>query len=182
MFMPVPILIASKSSFRRDYYTIQLRRYGYTVYWADGGVNCLEQARQHRPDVVILEMSLPWGGSEGLLALRDEEPALRRAAIIFIESGKSHADLYLLGRISTHDFFLFQRFPSIGEVIRTIEFVLRKRQMLLNSADSLATDDPESVRGLLLPTKTGELSHTVSHHRAVPCEPQAVATDSKNLR
>jgi CheY-like chemotaxis protein len=182
MFMPASILIASKSSFCRDYYAVQLRRSGYVVYSADGGVNCLEQTRQHCPDVVILEMSLPWGGSEGLLALRDEEPTLRRAAIIFIESGKSPADLYLLGRFSTHDFFLFQRFPSIGDVIHTIEFVLRKRQLSLNSPDTVAIGDLESAHGQLLSTTTEELPHTESHHRDALHEPETVTIDSKDSR
>lgn len=181
MFMPASILVASASPFRREHYAAGLRRSGYSVGLADGGVNCLTQARQHRPDVVILEMSLPWGGSDGLLALRDEEPALRHAAIIFVESCKSPADLYKLGRISTHDFFLFQRLPSISEVIRTIDFVLRQRQVLLPTADSSPLNGLEMpIPRPQQPATAVESARAATSVRAVAFESQAVVTVSRD--
>jgi CheY-like chemotaxis protein len=56
----------------RSVYRHYLTRHGYEVEVAEGGVDCLEKMERTPPDVLILDLNIPWGGGEGVLAvLRD---------------------------------------------------------------------------------------------------------------
>nr|MCU0983008.1 response regulator [Pirellulaceae bacterium] len=50
---------------------------GFTVETAQDGLACLAQLqRGPQPDVVVLELDMPWGGGDGVLAMLREEARL----------------------------------------------------------------------------------------------------------
>src|SRR5258705_6358369 len=61
------VLIASSSAFRRELYQQAIHSLGHEVSLADGGVDCVQQVRVRRPDLLVLEAPLLWGGSDGVL-------------------------------------------------------------------------------------------------------------------
>src|SRR5689334_21457257 len=67
------VLIASSSAFRRDLYQQAVHSLGHEVVLADGGVDCVQQMRSHRPDLLVLEAPLLWGGSDGVLEIMGEQ-------------------------------------------------------------------------------------------------------------
>lgn len=62
---------------------------GYHIRTAANGLDCLEKLRQATPDLLILDLHLPWGGSEGVLAVMRAEPALRRVPVVIITANQS---------------------------------------------------------------------------------------------
>lgn len=70
------------------------------------GVACLCELRQSPPDVLALAADLPWGGSDGVLEVMWEDPALSRIPIILIDreprSGHSPEGLHanVFGRLA----------------------------------------------------------------------------------
>jgi DNA-binding response OmpR family regulator len=46
---------------------------GFDVVVASNGLECLALLREVRPDVVVLNWELPWGGGDGVLSVLQEE-------------------------------------------------------------------------------------------------------------
>ncbi|MCE9607900.1 MAG: response regulator [Planctomycetia bacterium] len=53
----------------RDYLTGR----GFDVEVASNGLQCLLLLREMRPDIVVLNWELPWGGGDGVLSVLQEE-------------------------------------------------------------------------------------------------------------
>jgi DNA-binding response OmpR family regulator len=64
-------------------------RLGWMVQTAQGAIECLELFQRRLPDVLVLDLRLPWGGADGLLAVMREEPELARVSVILTCSGVS---------------------------------------------------------------------------------------------
>src|SRR5437870_1316196 len=61
------ILVASSSAFRQCMYRDAIESLAHQVSVVSGGVECLAQIHAQRPDLLILEAPLFWGGAEGVL-------------------------------------------------------------------------------------------------------------------
>lgn len=72
----------------------QLYRQGYEVDTAAGGLECLGKLRRGGFDLLVLNLELPWGGGEGVLAVVREDPELRRIPVILTSAEASPAFLY----------------------------------------------------------------------------------------
>jgi CheY-like chemotaxis protein len=58
-------------------YRYFLTKHGYEVETSADGLECLSKLRQAKPAVLVLDVELRWGGSDGVLAwLREESPTL----------------------------------------------------------------------------------------------------------
>ena len=104
------VLAASQSAFRRDWYVDQLRLYGIEVATAVDGIDCVVQMRTWHPEIVVLEPSLLWGGSVGVLAVREEETELRQIPVVLIAANGISANWYQLAQYSLQGLIL--RRPS----------------------------------------------------------------------
>ena len=71
------LLIAISDAEWCELYRRFLTELGYEVETATNGLDCLANLRQVAPAVLVLDLELPWGGGDGVLAwLREESPAL----------------------------------------------------------------------------------------------------------
>lgn len=52
---------------------------------ATGGVDCLAELRRWRPDVLVLDAELPWGGGDGVLEIMSEDDALARIPVVLLD-------------------------------------------------------------------------------------------------
>ena len=116
--LPLHVMVASGSGYRRWWYSEQLQLCGMEVSIAYDGVDCIEQMRNLRPDVVLLEPSLLWGGTQGVLAVRAEELELQNIPIVLIADEGISADWYQLAQYPVQGLLL--RRPSRAELADTL--------------------------------------------------------------
>ena len=119
--MPTQVLVASASAYRRWWYVEQLRLYGMKAATAVDGLDCIEQMRTSRPDVVLLEPSLLWGGSDGVLAVRSEDTSLQNIPVVLVAFDGVSVAWYQLAQYSLQGLLL--RLPSGQELAATLLLV-----------------------------------------------------------
>lgn len=77
------LLIADANDELRDHYRQFLSEYGYDVKTSSNGVDCLRNLRLATPSVLVLDLELRWGGSDGVLDwVRKELPPHAIAVIL----------------------------------------------------------------------------------------------------
>lgn len=106
-----------------DTLTFNLTREGYEVIRADDGVTALDLARQHNPDLIVLDVMLP--GLDGLTVCR----TLRRetdAPIVLLTARSSEVDR-IVGLDTGADDYIIKPF-SLGELLARLRAVMRRGQ------------------------------------------------------
>lgn len=94
--MTYRVLLAEDDRFLRKAAAITLERHGFEVETADNGADALRQAREARPDLVLLDLIMPaMQGFEVLRALK-ADPATAAIPVIVLTNlsqEKDRADL-----------------------------------------------------------------------------------------
>jgi CheY-like chemotaxis protein len=116
-FSAMHVLIASSSAYRRELYQQAIHSLGHDVSLADGGVDCIEQVRVRRPDLLVLEAPLHWGGCDGVLDMLQGRNSFR-LRVILVAAGTGSIDWFQLSRFRVDD-VLF-RLPTLQELQRAI--------------------------------------------------------------
>jgi DNA-binding response OmpR family regulator len=62
------LLIADSDRLLCEIYERYFAARGFDVATASDGLACLERIREFRPDALLLEWEIPWGGGDGVLA------------------------------------------------------------------------------------------------------------------
>jgi len=93
MMLKPAVLVASFSRALLAAVQDELGRRGYVVATAEGGLDCLAQMRKLSPEIVVLDLSLPWGGGDGVLAQMREEPGIARTPIVLLTEDGSAGSL-----------------------------------------------------------------------------------------
>jgi CheY-like chemotaxis protein len=91
----IHVLIALRDAARLKSYREFLNREGFDVTVTTSALECWVELECRRPDVLVLEKELPWGGGDGVLALIDDEPETRDIPVILLRgdtevAGSSH--------------------------------------------------------------------------------------------
>jgi hypothetical protein len=117
----IAALVVSSSIFRGIWYSHRQPDFGIDVQVANGGVECIERLRSGQHDVVILETSLLWGGSEGVLAIREEDPVMKAIPFVLVALDEIPPLTYELALKQLQSFLI--RVPSIEELVTTVHLV-----------------------------------------------------------
>jgi CheY-like chemotaxis protein len=112
------VLIASSSAFRRDLYRQVIDGLGHEVTFASGGVDCIQQLHLRRPDLLLLEAPLLWGGADGVLQVLHERRNEFQSRVILVAVSAGSIDWFQLSRFHVDD-VLF-RLPTVPELQRAI--------------------------------------------------------------
>ncbi len=105
--MSVRVLIADPDRYLLATYKAQLSSGGFDVATAEDGLECLQMLREFKPDVLVLEPSIPWGGGDGILSLLHEDPDLPQVPVILIvTSGCSPQVLYNIAPFPVSDYLV----------------------------------------------------------------------------
>ena len=126
------VLIASSSAFRRDFYQQAIHNLGHAVLLSDGGVDCVQQLRARRPDLLVLETPLLWGGSDGVLEILKEQQSMP-VRVVLVAAGTGSIDWFQLSRFRVDD-MLF-RLPTIQELQRAIGNALPRAAKIAKQPD-----------------------------------------------
>jgi DNA-binding response OmpR family regulator len=78
------VLIADSDEALLVIYREYLRQDGFRVATAASGLECIARLRDFQPHLLILELDLPWGRGEGVLARTAEESDLPRVPVIVL--------------------------------------------------------------------------------------------------
>jgi DNA-binding NtrC family response regulator len=115
------IVVASSSSYRQATYREALEKLGHRVETAGNGVECVEVLHAEKPDLLVLEAPLQWGGSDGVLDVLEQDLGPHAVPVIVLAVGSGSIDWFQLSRFRIDD-FLF-RVPTMQELGQAIDSV-----------------------------------------------------------
>jgi DNA-binding NtrC family response regulator len=79
-----------------------LKKAGYTVFTANNGIDALVMVKEHRPDMVFLDVSMPqMGGKEALKLIREVDLNI---AVVVVSGFTSEEDARTLLADGAYDF------------------------------------------------------------------------------
>ena len=78
------VLLAEADRDLRNGYSDFLSRHGFQVDTVTNGLECLAKLRRFVPDMLVLDLELPWGGGDGVLALLCEDSRLVPTRVILM--------------------------------------------------------------------------------------------------
>jgi len=84
------LLIAEDDEFSRDMLVRRLERNGFEVVGAADGREALLAARQHRPDVIIMDLDMPIMDGRSAIRSLHNDPHLFRIPIIVLTAHRTH--------------------------------------------------------------------------------------------
>ena len=102
---PRPILIVEDDQDQRDVLEHRLHKQGFRTLTADGGRAAVALAREHRPQLILLDLEMPDG--DGLTACHTlfDDPNTCELPVIIV-SGSERADIVRVSRAAGCRFFL----------------------------------------------------------------------------
>jgi two-component system OmpR family response regulator len=119
------VLIVEDEPSIADILRITLKFHGYTVHTAASGRQALAAAREHRPDLVLLDVMLPDGnGWEVCRTLRAESDTVGDPAVIFVTARDAPRDV-VGGLALGGDDYITKPF-GVDEVLARVQAVLRR--------------------------------------------------------
>lgn len=137
--MPIHVLVASTSAYRRSRYVDELSSRGMQVTVAMDGIDCIARMRSARPDVLLLELSLLWGASHGVLAVRSEEPDLQTIPVVLMAVDGMTDEWYSAAQYSIQGFLLHRTsgelLASTLKAVATESFSANERPPMQNTRE-----------------------------------------------
>ncbi|MDJ0340526.1 response regulator transcription factor [Streptomyces sp. H10-C2] len=128
---PATVLIVEDEPGIADILRITLKYHGFTVHTAATGRQAVAAAREHRPDLVLLDVMLPDGnGWEVCRTLRAESDDL---AVIFVTARDAPRDV-VGGLALGGDDYITKPF-GVDEVVARVHAVLRRTRRETEPAD-----------------------------------------------
>lgn len=104
--MPIRVLIADPDVSLLSTYREPFFRQGFELGTAISGLDCIDRLRECRPDVLVLEPHIPWGGGDGILAIMGESPVLATVPVMILTSGQDPCVLKGVGDFPISDYHL----------------------------------------------------------------------------
>jgi sigma-B regulation protein RsbU (phosphoserine phosphatase) len=119
---PIRVLIADHDELLLENYTAFFREISWETAVATSGLQCVEQLRTFRPDVLVLEPELPWGGGAGVLAEMHGVSGVPLAPVMILTAGRDKDELT---RVFEYQVDEFQLKPlNADELARKISWLL----------------------------------------------------------
>ncbi len=114
------ILVVDDMAIFRDPIAASLRLAGYTTYCAKDGISALAEMRQHHPDLVLLDISMPVLDGMGVLRAMRRDPALVKTPVILLTALADKKFVVEAAKLGVRDYLLKSRF-SLAELAQRIK-------------------------------------------------------------
>ena len=101
---PIRVLTVDDEPAITELLSMALRYEGWDVTTAHSGTTAVQAARDTRPDVLVLDPSLPCGGGDGVLAVMRDDTDLPPIAVIVLANGHDRSSLYRLAQFHVHSY------------------------------------------------------------------------------
>jgi DNA-binding response OmpR family regulator len=138
--MRLSLLVAHAEVNAADYFQLIHAEHRFDVQTAISGVECLNILRQQRPDVLVLDHNLLWGGGDGVLAHMREERHWAQVPVVFIHDGPANEISPLL---ETPVVCCLRRPYQFSELVRCIDYAARMNTRLPESRNLRHPRSPE---------------------------------------
>lgn len=120
------VLLADTDGYLLASYREALVERGFDVATACDALDCLEQLRTFRPQLLVLEPTIPWGGGDGVLSLMHEAADVPLVPVLVVTRGCDSGLLYRLARFRLHGYHL--KPVSAKRLAARIDAILRSGQ------------------------------------------------------
>lgn len=135
MSTPEKILVVEDEPALQDTLAYNLTRQGYTVHTSGDGLNALDMAHEHRPDLVVLDIMLPsLDGFEVCRLLRQQS----NIPILMLTARDDEIDR-VIGLEMGADDYLTKPF-SMREFLARVKALLRRRRLDLSEVNAAAPE------------------------------------------
>lgn len=115
------VLIATALAYRRRWYLDVLKPPRFQVETAASGIECVALIPRFRPEVLLLESYLLWGGCDGVLAVCEDEKLLKSMSVIVVDVRNDSDQTYRIGAYPLADYW--RRYPTAEELRDTLQGV-----------------------------------------------------------
>lgn len=117
-----------------------LSRQGLGVEMATDGLECLDKLRHLPIEAVVLNLELPWGGGDGVLAVMRHDPRLKRIPVILTSGDAAPDAMY---RQATHPVLraLWKPFSQCA-LLEGVRYALQKPSSQSRMAEGTMVWDP----------------------------------------
>ena len=92
----VTLILAETDQALRAAHRSYLARHGFQVETVEDGLECVAKLRELVPDLLVLDLDLPWGGGDGVLGMMREDPRLHPVQVVLtstVTGRRAFADL-----------------------------------------------------------------------------------------
>lgn len=123
---PIRVLVVDDEASLRELLSMALRYEGWQVHTAEDGAQALKLARQHSPDVIVLDIMLP--DIDGLAVLARLREAGVMAPVLFLTAKDSVGDR-VAGLTAGGDDYVTKPF-SLEELVARLRGLIRRTALL----------------------------------------------------
>jgi CheY-like chemotaxis protein len=127
----VKLLLAEDDEFSRDMLVRRLERQGFEMIAAADGREALLAARQHRPDLIIMDLDMPILDGRGAMRALKSDPRTFKIPIIVLTA---HADPADVAEAAEHDCAAYETKPIV------LRRLVERIQEVLGTSPSAATE------------------------------------------
>ncbi len=107
------VLLALRDGEQLKSYGAYLAREGFRVTTSASALSAWAELECERPDVLIIEQDLPWGGADGILAVLDEEPETRGIPVILLVDSEALTSRVLPAALPKQEQLRDATFPEV---------------------------------------------------------------------
>ena len=111
---PRTLLVAHSDHDLLEHLVLGLEQSGFSVHNANSGINCVAKLRCVKPEVLLLDPHLLWGGGDGVLASMVSNPVLVSIPVLLLVTFETDMELANSLRTSVSDILSL---PSSKEAI-----------------------------------------------------------------
>ena len=87
------ILIVEDDKEMQDLLRLALARRGYEVYLSPNGVDALYQVSYHKPDLIILDLMMPWASGDAVLGFIRSTEQLKHTRVLVVSAHPNGAQI-----------------------------------------------------------------------------------------
>ncbi len=160
-FDTATILVVDDISYNRELLSIELAQWGFQLIEAENGKDAIEQARTHRPDLILMDMRMPvMDGYQATQILKSDNEMKNIPVIAITASALAHevealremCDGYICKPISQH--------CLIAELLKYLPHTVSEESAVDLPEEQEIQDEP--VPGILSPEKADEIRKLLS--------------------
>lgn len=134
--LPIRVLMADPDESLQPVYRDALTCEGFKVDAALSGLECVARLHEQVPDLLVLELQLPWGGGDGVLARMEEFPHLALVPVMILTSCRDDHVFHRMAHFSVSDYHLKPLAP--GRLARRLRTLLKYPRLRFALADQSA--------------------------------------------